>query len=172
MSEYPVEGDGVAPARRPSAFVVDVDGTLIQFTDALRRHLAEDTFDLDAYHLATVTEAPAAQTIIRMIDAFQVAGVAIIMSTYREIRYRDVTLALFDRLGVRPDKTYMRLPEDRHLANYLVKSKHIDRIQQTFEIICVADDDPAIEALCKERGIPVLVVPGWVQEADTTNRGA
>lgn len=150
----------------------DVDGTLVQLTDGLRQHLAADSFDLDAYHAASVTEAPAFDGIVVLLKALQDAGVAIIVSTYREADYRDVTFELFDRLGIWPKSTYMRLPEDRELPNYAVKEKHLERIAETYEIIGVADDDPAIEELCKRRGIPVLVVPGWLAEADTTNRGA
>lgn len=154
---------------RPKAFVFDVDGTLIQFTPELRAHLAADRLDLATYHAAAVTEAPVSSAVLVLLEALQRAGVAIIMSTYRHAAYRQDTLDLFDRIGISPDKTYMRLPEDSDLPNYVVKAKHLDRIEETFDVVGVADDDPAIEELCKRRGIPVLVVPGWVEAENTTN---
>ena len=104
---------------KPPAFVFDIDGTLVEITPELRRHLEEDSFDLDTYHAATVHEAPASGRVLTLLRALQDANVAIIMSTYRERSYRDITLKLFDRLGIRPTKTYMRLPEDRDLPNAL-----------------------------------------------------
>lgn len=159
-------------ARKPYAFVFDVDGTLVRFTEGLRRHLEPDAFDLDAYHRATVSEAPVAKSVVVLLQALQAADVAIVISTYRERLYREDTMRLFDRLNIWPKRTYMRLAEDRELTNVAVKAKHLDRIAESYEIIGMADDDPAIEALCQERGIPILVVPGWLAEADTTNRHA
>lgn len=155
------EPDEASALGKRQAFVFDVDGTLVEFTDDLRRHFAEATFDLDAYHAAAVHQAPASDRVLTLLKALQRAGIAIVMSTYREESYRSVTLALFDRLGVWPDKTYMRLEGDRDLPNFEVKAKHLDRIVEAYDVIGMADDDPAIAELCQRRGIPVLVVPGW-----------
>lgn len=146
---------------RPQAFVFDIDGTVIEYTVALREHFSGEAHDLDAYHEQSIREAPAATRILALLRALDKAGVTIIMSTYRERHYYAKTLELFDRLEIWPTKTYMRLPEDRDLPTYEVKAKHLNRIDETFEVIGMADDDPSIQRLCEERGIPILVAPGW-----------
>ncbi|GAA1793886.1 HAD family acid phosphatase [Nostocoides veronense] len=152
---------------RPQAFVFDIDGTVIEYTVALREHFSSEVHDLDAYHEQAVWDAPAATRTLVLLRALEKAGVTIIMSTYRERHYYAKTMQLFDRLQIWPAKTYMRLPEDRDLSTYEVKAKHLKRIEETFEVIGMADDDPSIRRLCEERGIPILVAPGWIDASRT-----
>lgn len=152
---------------RPLAFVFDIDGTVIEYTVALREHFSSEVHDLDAYHQQSIWDAPAATRTLALLRALEKAGVTIIMSTYRERHYYEKTMKLFDRLEIWPAKTYMRLREDRDLPAYEVKTKHLDRIEETFEVIGMADDDPSIRRLCEERGIPILVAPGWTDASWT-----
>lgn len=149
---------------KPTAVIVDVDGTLCEISSALH-HVMQRPKDFHAFHSAAAECPPIESTVLWVVDQIA-AGHEPIIVTARSEQWRIETEHWLRRhlplgyLGpmMRADRDFR---PDRE-----IKLEILDRITRFYDVVGAIDDNPAIVELWREQGIETTVVPGWVTDED------
>lgn len=145
--------------RKPTAVIVDVDGTLADVR-SIRHHVLTKPKDFDAFHAASA-HVPPNPLAIDYVTAAHAAGHVVIVVTARRQRWLDVTVTWLDRnLPVPFDGPFHR-PDDDLRPDIQVKADIHRYLARHYDIRGAIDDNPNVIALWHRLGIPTVVVPGW-----------
>lgn len=154
---------------RPKAVIVDVDGTLVDVSSirhyvlaALNPDGSYSTKNFDAFHQESVN-CPAIPDTVDQVRAWHENGYHIVVVTARSDKYYPQTAWWLAEHDIPHADLRMRTQGDNR-ADYVVKREIYDRIAQRYDVIHAVDDNPNVIKLWNELGIPVTVVPGWLEE--------
>jgi len=153
----------------PEAVLFDMDGTLCDVR-AIRHHVLGGPANgyrknFDAFHRDAVNCPPNAW-VVDAARAEHAAARAVLVVTAREARLRNSTAFWLALHGVPSDAMWMRANGD-YRPDHVVKREILAKIRQQYRPVHAYDDNPAIVELWRSEGIPVTVVPGWVEGAGT-----
>lgn len=145
--------------RRPTAVIVDVDGTLADVR-GIRHHVAQKPKDFDAFHAASAHVPPNQQAIDFCVRAHR-DGHRIVVVTARRQRWEAVTATWLARhVPVPFDGPFHR--QDNDVRPDVQVKRDIHRyLARNYDIRAACDDNPNVIALWTEIGIPTTVIPGW-----------
>lgn len=145
---------------KPTAVIVDVDGTLCDVS-AVRHHVAgPGRRNFDAFHAGSAHCPPHGEA-IDWVEQMADAGHHILVVTARMEQWRSMTQTWLDTHLTRPfTELVMRANRDFR-PDHQVKREIHAALSRRFTITAACDDNPSIVALWNEIGIPVKVIPGW-----------
>lgn len=160
----------MARGRRPLAVIVDVDGTLVDVS-SIRHHVfgaqnPDGSYkhrDFDAFHRESVNCPPIQET-VDQVRSWWENDLHIIIVTARSWKYYPQTAWWLAENDIPHSDIEMRLEGDNR-ADYEVKRDIYVRISRKWDVIHAIDDNPNVLKLWRELGIPVTVVPGWLEAA-------
>lgn len=143
---------------KPRAWIVDVDGTLVDTSDIVHMVLAKPK-KYDQFHYASVFSPPHSWVVNEVREHFR-RGDRVIILTARKIRWMDITCNWLEAQKVPYHEIHMRKDDDNR-PDRVIKEEILFELQERYEIVGAYDDNPNVIALWTEHGIPVTVVPGW-----------
>jgi hypothetical protein len=148
-----------AVRRKPTAVIVDVDGTLADVR-GIRHHVLTKPKDFDAFHAASADVPPNAQA-IDFVRRAHADGHVVVVVTARMQKWAEVTTAwLATHLPVPFDGPFHR--QDGDVRPDVQVKREIHRyLARHYDIRAACDDNPKVIALWDEIGIPTEIVPGW-----------
>ncbi len=142
---------------RPAA-IFDMDGTLVDVSNI--RHLVTSAHrDFDAFHQASLS-SPARPWVVDLAREAVLSGLAVIVVTARQDRYRFITTTWLHEHCVPYDRLLMRSRFDTRPDAH-VKADILHRIQHRYDVHFAVDDNPSVINLWRSRGTNVITVPGW-----------
>lgn len=142
-----------------TAVIFDCDGTLVDVA-SVRHHVeGPGRKDFNAFHYGS-SFCPPISWVLDAVGEHIAADNAIIVVTAREEKWRELTTNWLLEHGVLFDELHMR-PTGDFRKDVLIKGEILDELETRYQIRHAYDDNPAIIALWKERGVPHTVVPGW-----------
>lgn len=148
----------VASMTKPTAVIVDVDGTLVDVSP-VRHYLHDGKRDFESFHRASVFCDVIASTRQAILAAHD-AGHAVFVVTARKAKYRHLTGRHLAESGVVFDDLLTRGDYDER-SDVEVKRELLALIRTTHDVAHAWDDNPHVVALWESEGIAVTVVPGW-----------
>lgn len=149
-----------------NAVVFDVDGTLCDVSSI--RHLvkkgASKARDFKAFHEGA-SDCPPIEWVVQDVVNFYMMDFKILIVTARSEMYRarletwlrqkaGLPLFTFDKIYMRPDKDFR---PDREVKEEIYQNI----LEDGFDPFLAYDDNPSIVEMWRDKGIPVMVVPGW-----------
>jgi hypothetical protein len=139
-----------ARAAKPSAVIVDVDGTLAIITDRSPYS-----------HQGVLKDRPNAP-VIAVARALASAGhTLVIVSGRSELARADTELWLTRHLGVPFDGPYMRPTRDDRKDEAIKREVYDREIKPRFDVLCVLDDRDQVVRMWRQLGLTCLqVAPG------------
>lgn len=143
---------------KPTAYIVDVDGTLVNTADIVHLVLNKPK-KYDQFHHASVFCEPHAW-VVEEVREHHAAGHVVIILTARKDRWRELTSNWLETHDVPHHELHMRKDDDNR-PDRIIKEEILLELRERFEIVGAFDDNPSVIALWEEHGIPVTVVPGW-----------
>lgn len=144
---------------RPTAVIVDVDGTLVDVS-SVRHHVTGKKRNFDKFHADSAHCPPITQTLDWCADMVA-AGHLIVVVTARMGKWRDLTQAWIDKHLPHPiARLVMRTDGDFRPDFDVKRDIHAD-LAKDFDIVHACDDNPNVIRLWDDLGIPVTVIPGW-----------
>lgn len=147
---------------KPPAVICDVDGTLADVS-GIRHFVVKNAErpwkDFESFHAESVN-VPAHADVVREVQRFHEAGVAVLVVTARRARWRNHTAWFLALNNIPSDALFMRANHDGR-PDYEVKQGILRRIKREWTPILAIDDNPAVIEVWRSAGIPVRVVPGW-----------
>jgi predicted kinase len=159
--DYPVKSF-VAPLERKLAFGFDMDGTLSD-TRSINHYVQGKFKNFDMFHRSSIF-TPANPEVLKLAMDAHDSGLAVIITTARNEKYREVTQLWLDRLNVPYENIFMRKDGDNR-PDYVVKNEMLhEQILPFYQPVCMADDNIAAVSCWRENGIRVIEVPGWGQD--------
>lgn len=144
----PVEvGVYVPPEGKPSAILVDIDGTVATMTD-------RSPYDMTRVHLDTPNEP-----VITAVRALQAAGHTIIFCSGRTDDGRAATEAwLQQHVGVPHAGLFMRVTGDQRKDSVVKREIFEKQLRDHWRILAVFDDRNQVVRMWRELGLPVFQV--------------
>lgn len=142
---------------RPKASIYDMDGTLVDVAGI--RHLLDGPGRFHAFHMASV-DCPPHQWVVEDARRDAAAGLAVLIVTAREARYRHVTAWWLALNSVPSEAMWMRGLRDSR-PDAVVKAEILRKILASYEVVRAHEDQPRVAAVWESAGIPVTMVPGW-----------
>lgn len=146
---------------KPTAIIVDVDGTLVNTADIVHLVLNKPK-KYDQFHHASVFSEPHGWVVDEVREHF-LLGHKVIIVTARKDRWWELTSNWLGANKVPYDELHMRKDDDNR-PDRVIKEEILFELRERFEIVHAYDDNPNVIALWTEHGIPVTVVPGWADE--------
>lgn len=153
---------------KPTAVLVDMDGTLCDIS-AIRHHVVapagqtDFVKDFDAFHQAS-GDCPPHQQALDYCQRNYDAGHVIVVVTARMEKHYDVSMRWLRKYMPVPfDGPIMRQDNMRYADSEVKRNIH-KYLSRNYRIVGACDDNPAIIALWEEFGIPVEIVPGWLED--------
>jgi len=150
---------------KPRALIVDVDGTLVDVSGARHYVLGrtrKQGKDFHHFHLAALFCPPVERT-VRLVAEAKKSGWTILVVTARKRMWERGTRDWLAKHEVEFDRLFMRADSDQR-KDVEVKRDILARIREEYDVGMAIDDNPNVIALWRAEGIPVEVVPGWVEE--------
>jgi len=147
-------------AVKPPAVICDVDGTMCDVS-AVRHFVARPRRDFDAFHAASAECPPITET-ITWIEEMADAGHRILVVTARMEKWRELTATWVARNVTRPIAELAMRADGDFRPDFEVKREIHAALSRRYDIRHAVDDNPHVIRLWTEIGIPVRVVPGWV----------
>lgn len=146
------------------AAIFDVDGTLADVSELRQKWLYSEDHgkDFQEFHAASV-DAPVIEWVREAAVLAHGRGLAVIIVTGRTSRWRGHTAWWLALNEIPSDALYMRGAKD-HRPDALVKADILERIKASWSPVWAFDDNPSTIAVWVHAGIPVTVVPGWVDK--------
>lgn len=137
----------VPPEGKPSAVLVDIDGTVAQMTD-------RSPYDMSRVHLDTPNEP-----VIAAVRALQAAGHTIIFCSGRTDDGRAATEAwLQTHVGVPHAGLYMRVTGDQRKDSIVKREIFEKQLRDHWRVLAVFDDRNQVVRMWRELGLPVFQV--------------
>lgn len=160
---------GILQQQRRQAYIVDVDGTLLDVSGA-RKHLVEDPEKYwEQFTLATEA-CPAIQSTIDIIVDCNMRDVDVVIVTARAQRWEELTRRTIakhlDPIGAHYEAMHLRADTDLR-PDEDGKRDVLALIRETHDVVGATDDKPSVIALWHSEGIPVVVAPGWDHQYET-----
>lgn len=149
----------ISTGQKRKARIFDVDGTLCN-VESIRHFVAGERRDFDAFHLESVN-CPPNPHVVEAAQRSLAEGIAPLIVTARQAKYRNVTAFWLAMHNVPSDALYMRATGDMR-PDYEVKRDILARIRTRYDVIEAWDDNPSVIQLWTEEKIPTILVPGWV----------
>ena len=144
---------------KPSAVIVDVDGTLVDVS-TIRHFVAGPKRDFTAFHSGSATCPPHAEA-VTWVEEMADAGHHILVVTARMEQWRSLTQTWLDTHMTRPVTDLAMRANRDYRPDHQVKREIHAALSRRYTITHACDDNPSIVALWDEIGIPVKVIPGW-----------
>lgn len=150
-------------AAKPSAIIVDVDGTLADVS-GIRHYVLRprNEKDFDAFHKAALF-APINEMVATFIRQANDAGVAVFIVTARKSMWERLTRTWLAKHGVVYDALCMRGNKDQR-KDVEVKRDILAVIRQTHTPVMAVDDNPSIIELWESEDIPTVTIEGWEED--------
>jgi beta-phosphoglucomutase-like phosphatase (HAD superfamily) len=151
----------------PKATIFDVDGTLCN-VQPIRHHILLNHpdnpgyRDFDHFHKASVWCDPIPH-VAEAARTLHESGGNVIVVTARRDRYRPHTLAWLSRHNISWTELHHRSDHDTRVDSE-VKREILADLRTRYTITAAWDDNPNVIALWEAEGIPVTVVPGWLDD--------
>ena len=140
--------------------IYDMDGTLADVTD-IRHFVTGGNTDYHSFHMGSI-DVPAHEHVVDMLRQDQADGKAIVIVTARNSAYMYVTIFWLFFAGIEYDEIYMRDSKDQR-PDWEVKADILVQMRKDgFNPVRAVDDNPSVVELWEREGIPVTVIPGWV----------
>lgn len=158
------------PSREPwvdspaKAVIFDIDGTLADISSI--RHLTSPSVtnglrDFSAFHEAAAAVA-SIKSVVAAAQYWAALGYKILCVTARGNEWRDTTEGWLRYHLVPYTAVYMRYEGD-YRPDVDVKRHLLTLIKcNGYTVVHAYDDNPAIIQLWQDEGIPVTMIPGWV----------
>lgn len=154
------------PMQRPTAALVDMDGTLANIM-AVRHYVVigdgRTEKDFDAFHRASRDSPPNPQA-LEFCRRHHEAGDIIVVVTARMSRHYQLSKDWLDEylLPVCPYDGPIMRPDGLLHTDRSVKLRIHRYLARQYNIVAACDDNPAILGLWADLGIPEIeIVPGW-----------
>lgn len=147
---------------KPTAVIVDVDGTLCDVS-SVRHHVLTRPKNFEAFHEGSL-HCPPHQRALDYVSEAADEGHDILIVTGRMAMWRDNTVEwLRDNMPRGWVGLWMR-PQGDYRTDVEVKREIHTELAKRWDIVGAIDDNPSIVALWQELGIPTVVMPGWEYE--------
>lgn len=140
------------------AVLFDVDGTLCDVS-RIRHLVLGSAKDFHRFHEESVNCPPHAHVVAASLAL--PSDVACIVITARKERYRRLTSFWLALHGVPSDELHMR-PDYDSRPDVDIKREILGSVRQRYQILHAWDDNPHVIQMWEEEGIPVTVIPGWI----------
>lgn len=145
------------------AVIFDCDGTLVN-VDSVRHHLFGKDRNFHRFHRESVNCPPNEDVVAAAVEAYE-SGLSVLIVTARVFRYCWETMFwLSHHLPVPYEELYMRRDGDFR-PDGIVKREILSMIRDDrYNVVRAWDDNPGVIEVWQSEGIPVTIVPGWVDE--------
>lgn len=144
---------------RPNAVIFDMDGTLCDVR-SIRHHVrAGKKRNFHAFHMDSAY-CPPNLAVLEMAQQCKEKGLAVVIVTAREERYRGLTERWLKTAGIEYDAIYTRPAYDQR-RDYETKKEILGKLSKHFRVVHAVDDNPQVLELWKEEGIKTTIVPGF-----------
>ncbi len=163
--------DGTFPVQRfkrpekigQHAVGFDMDGTLNDIRPV--RHFVDKDANggkrnFDMFHRSSLF-CPPNPEVVQMLKDAQAQGMAILITTARQEKYREVSQRWLHDQGITFDNYFCRSNDDMR-PDYEVKKDMYDEISKHYDLVHQVDDNPAAVAAWEEKGVLVTEVPGFL----------
>lgn len=143
------------------ARILDVDGTLCDVRPV--RHFVRPgtARDFDAFHAASAECLPNQQALDYAVETVALGMVPVVVTARME-RWQELTRTWLHRYMPVPfDGPFHRQDGDRR-SDRIVKLEILRYLQRHYDIRGAIDDNPQVIELWRSQGIPVTIVPGWM----------
>jgi hypothetical protein len=154
------------PAGLAPAVIVDVDGTLADVA-GIRHYVTADGEhrgrNFTAFHAASSWVDPHAE-VVRVVQALDARGLAIVVLTSRSERWRYRTSSWLTKWRVPVTALGMRSDSDSRPDHEVKRDLHGRMLALGYAPVLAIDDNPGVIALWVSLGIPTVRVPGWPEE--------
>jgi predicted kinase len=138
--DYPIR-PFKAPKQRKQAAIFDADGTLVDIR-SVRHFLEGKVRDFDSFHRSSLWSPPNAE-VVALAKRFYDEGLAVLVTTAREDKYREVTQAWVDREAPFWENIYTRPTGDQR-PDAEVKAEILKEIQKHYDVVHAVDDRPSV----------------------------
>jgi phosphoglycolate phosphatase-like HAD superfamily hydrolase len=145
---------------RPTLAVFDVDGVLADVRHRLH-HVESRPKDWPAF-FAAMSDDPPLPVGIALVHDQLAAGHAVAYLTGRNESYRAVTQEWMREHGLPEGRLVMRREADRRPARQF-KPEALRRLQQSYRVVAMVDDDAVVVEALRREGWPVLHAT-WMTE--------
>lgn len=151
---------------KPTAVLVDVDGTLVDVSGVLHyvngalgtTKSGKPIKNFDKFHAASAF-CPANPQAVRYCERAHAAGHAIVVVTARMEQWRHITTEWLDaELRIPYSGPFMRRDRD-YRKDVDIKTEIHAELARRYDVVGAIDDNPNIIALWESLGIPTEVVP-------------
>jgi hypothetical protein len=150
-----------APASAPTAYIFDMDGTLVD-TSSIVHHVLNRPKNFNAFH-SEAEHCPPHEDVVVLLRNAMLEGHEIIIVTARGAMWKDVTTRWLDNNNITYSGLYMRGIKD-YRKDYLVKKDILKKIREKWDVVHAVDDNPAVIKLWQEEGIPTTTIPGYYDD--------
>lgn len=139
--------------KKPSAVVVDMDGTLVDVAP-IRHLVSGKSRNFDAFHRASLNCLPILPVVSRLAKASS-ENCAVVVISGREARFRRLTEFWLAMWGIPSDLLIMRSNDDNR-PGIEIKREMFSNITRKFDIIEIIDDQDELLELW--RNLEILSV--------------
>lgn len=145
------------------AFIVDMDGTLVDVSGIRHYVLDRDRGDKDfqSFHAAASFARPMPQ-VVETVRALHRAGFASLVLTSRKEQWRYRARVWLRKWDVPVDALGMRGDHDTRRDDDVKRDLFVRARRLGFDPVLAIDDNPIVVQLWRSLDIPTVVVPGWV----------
>lgn len=147
--------------------IVDVDGTLCDVSGVRHYVSGEHGYrNFDAFHRASALCPPVPDT-LTWVEARRAEGHLVFVVTARRQRWEYLTRVWLRKWDISYENLLMRADGDDRV-DVDVKADILQAIRRRgFQVVAAIDDNPGVIDLWRAEGIPVTVVPGWVDTVES-----
>ena len=143
---------------KPTAYIFDVDGTLVN-VDSILYHLTTEPKNFNAFHRDSINMPPH-DHVVDMLNQAKDAGHAIVVVTARKERWRALTSFWLAMHEIHSDALFMR-PDSDGRPDRQVKLDIYRHISQCWDVVHAVDDNPTVIRLWEKLNIPVTKIGSW-----------
>lgn len=128
---------------KPTAIIVDIDGTLAHMND-------RSPYDPSKYHEDTVDE------VVR--DLTNNFKGTVLLCSGRDDTYKDVTVKWLKDNEIQYDSLFMRRANDRREDSIVKEEIYLEKIEPAYEVLFVLDDRDRVVRMWRKNGLKCLQV--------------
>lgn len=119
--------------------------------------------DFDMFHRSSLF-TPANPEVLQILRDAQERGFAVLITTARSEKYREVSEVWLNKIGVRPDNMFMRENDDNRPDFEVKHDMYNQKIKPHYDLVRMIDDNTQAIDAWKKNGIAVTEVPGFTTD--------
>lgn len=145
---------------RPSV-IVDLDGTLVDVKHI--EHLVQGRKKYFEKFQEESTHAPPRADVVQLVEALFRAGFLLVLVSGRSENWRAPTIDWLRKAGIHYERLMMRSMGDNQ-SDASLKRCFMAELDETYDVCLAIDDNPQVIEVWRSFEIPVVFVPGKLND--------